>query len=88
MESSYVRFCNFGPDWDQIAGFSLLRQGIGKSSALAKNFLPLSHYQEKLPLLVGSPYKCLSPSTKYQFPCFKPINFIFSIFSFAIAVAP
>ena len=32
-----IRFCNFGPDWEQIARFSLLGQGIRRSPALAKN---------------------------------------------------
>ena len=36
-----TRFCNFGPNWDQISEFSLLEQGMRRSPALAKYFLIL-----------------------------------------------
>ena len=49
-ESEHAKFCNFGLNWDQIAGFSLLGQRIRRSPALAKNLLILSHnIRKKLP---------------------------------------
>ena len=41
-ESWDTRFCDFGPNWDQIPEFSLLEQGIRTSPALAKYFLILN----------------------------------------------
>ena len=40
-ESGYVKFCSFGLNWDQIAGFSLLGQRIRRSPALTENLLIL-----------------------------------------------
>ena len=46
----FIRFFNFGPNWDNIGGFSQMGQGIGRSPALAKNFAhSLPHHQEKFP---------------------------------------
>ena len=83
-ESWDIRSCSFGPNWNQIAGFSLLGQGIRKSPALAKYLLILSPTTRKNPPFVDSPTKCLSPSTKRQFPCFNPVKKI--IFSFLATV--
>ena len=44
-----IRFSNFGPNWDNIGGFSLMGQGIGKSPALAKNLLILFPTAKKNP---------------------------------------
>ena len=77
-------FCNFGPNWDQIGGFSLLGWRIRRSPALAKDLLILSSTARKnqlLSLLVDSPNKFLSFSTKYQFPCFNPIKLHFWLFT-------
>ena len=41
LQRIIIRFSNFGPNWDNIGGFSLMGQGIGKSPALAKNLLIL-----------------------------------------------
>ena len=41
-ESWDIRICDFGPNWDQILGFSLLVQEIRRSLALSKNLLILS----------------------------------------------
>ena len=89
-ESSDLRFCNFGPNWDQIARFSVLGHGIRRSPALAKNLLILSPTTRKPPLpsspplssfaFVDSPTKFFSPSTKYQFPCFNPGKTLFLVF--------
>ena len=79
-ESWDTRFCKFGPNWDQIAEFSLLEQRIKRSPALAKYFFILSPTTRKNPPFVDSPTKCLSPSTKYQFPCFNPVKTSFLAF--------
>ena len=70
-----IRFCNFRPNWDQIAGFFLLRKRIRKSCPLAKNLLILPPTSRKNP-----PTKFLSPPTKCQFPCFNPIKASFLAF--------
>ena len=48
--------CNFGPNWDQTAGISLLVQEI-KSPALAKNLLILSPTTMKNPPLLRLPHQ-------------------------------
>ena len=78
-----IRFCNFTANWDQIAEFSLLEQGIRMSPALVKYLLILSPTTRKNPSFVYCPTKCLPPSTKYQFPCFNPVK---TLFSFLAAV--
>ena len=64
LQRIILRFSNFGPNWDNIGGFSLMGQGIGKSPAPAKNLLILFPPPRKIPQLVDSPTKSLSPSTK------------------------
>ena len=59
-----VRFCNLGPNWDQNARFSLLSKRYRKICSFS---LPP---HGKIPSFVESPTKFLSPSTKYQIPCF------------------
>ena len=85
MKNSYreswdIRFCSFGPNWDQTAEISLLGQGIRRSLALAKYLLILSPTIRKNLPFVDTPTKCLSPSTKYQFPCFNPVKTSFLAF--------
>ena len=42
LQRIIIRFSSFGPNWDNIGGFSLMGQvKIGKSPALAKNLLIL-----------------------------------------------
>ena len=77
-ESWDIRFCNFGQNWDQIAEFSLLEQGIRRSTALAKYLLILSLTTRKNPPFVDYPTKSFPPSTKYQFPCFNPVKTFFA----------
>ena len=69
-----IRSCNFGPNWDQIARFSLMGQGLRRSLALVKCLFILSRTTRKNPPFVDSFTKYLYPSTKYQFPCFNPIK--------------
>ena len=74
-ESSEIRFCNFDSNLHMVGGFSLMGQGIRRSSALAKHCLVLSlSLPIKIPPLVECPTKFLSPSTKYQFPRFNVIK--------------
>ena len=49
LQRIIIRFSNFGPNWDNIGGFSLMGQGIGKSPALAKNLLILFPTTKKNP---------------------------------------
>ena len=64
-ESWDIRFSNSGQSWNQITEFSLLGQGIRRSTGLAKHLLILSPTTRKNPPFIYSPFKCLSPSTKY-----------------------
>ena len=64
LQRIIIRFSNFGSNCEITGGFSLMGQGIGKSPALAKNLLIHSLPPRKIPQLVDSPTKFLSPSTK------------------------
>ena len=44
-----ITFSNFGSNWENIGGFSLMGQGIGRSPALAKNVLILFPHTTKNP---------------------------------------
>ena len=79
-DSSDLRLCNFGPNCDQIAGFSSLGQGINKEefSASQKNLLILILTNKNTP-----------PPTKYQFTNFHANkNFIFTFLAAVITVVP
>ena len=41
LQRIIISFSNFGQNWDNTGGFSLMEQGIGKSPALVKNLLIL-----------------------------------------------
>ena len=75
-----MRFCNFGPDWDQIAEVSLLGKRIRRNPALAKYLLMLPPTTRKDPPFVDCPTKYVSPSFKYQFVCFNPVKTSFLAF--------
>ena len=47
LQRIIIRFSNFGPNWDNIGGFSLMGQGIGKSPAIPKNLLILFSITKK-----------------------------------------
>ena len=49
LQRIIIRFFNFGPNWNNIGGFSPMGQGIGKSPALAKNLLILFPTTKKNP---------------------------------------
>ena len=66
LQRIIIRFSNFGPSWDNIGGFSVMGQGIGRSPALAKIFSFCSPPSRKIPQLVDPPTKFLAYSTKSQ----------------------
>ena len=76
LQRIIIRFSNFGPTWDNIGGFSLMRQGIGRSPALAKNLLILFPTTKK-----NHPISRLSYQiTKYQIPCLNQMKTTFLSF--------
>ena len=51
LQRIIIRFSNFGPNWDNIGGFSLMGQGIEKSPAPARHLLILfSTTKENAPI--------------------------------------
>ena len=49
LQRIIIRFSNFGPNSDNVRGFSLMRQEIGRSPALVKNLLILFPTTKKNP---------------------------------------
>ena len=77
LQRIIIRFSNFGPNWGNIGGFSLIGQGIGKSPAPAINLLILFPTTKKNPPIRRLSHQTFIPLhqiTKYQVPCFNQIK--------------
>ena len=80
LQRIIIRFSNFGPNSDNIGGFSLMGQGIGRSPAPAKNVLILFPTTKKNPPISRLSQQIFIPLhqiTKYQIPCFNQIKTAF-----------
>ena len=83
LQRVIIRFSHFGPNWDNIGGFFLMTQGIGRSPALAKTLLILFPTPKKNPPISRLSHQIFIPIyqiTKYQIPCFNQIKTPFSSF--------
>ena len=83
LQRIIITFSNFGSNWDNIGGFSLMGQGIGRSPALAKNLLTLFSTTKKNPPISRFYHQIFIPLhqiTKYQILCFNQIKTAFLSF--------